>query len=276
MEAYISKKIIDNGNISLFENGNEVLSTSGCDNDIPNRLSPSPSPLLSPVFSYQNYVSKGLAHGVAISLLVPNLREIDISHLPLTSLGLAWIVERNPNLERIRWNRSLIWPINDSPCNILGACRNVKELYIDDSVLLFTQSRCLWPRRIRRRQESEEQLDPDNTANDNDGQNRNRGNNVDSNSNGDEDEDDDYVTATEAIWSSLTGNVQSLVQVSCRRARWHNQRSKIKTIGETKEGQASLMRFVRLAKNLKWFRSDLLDENIAVLKIERPGIAFCR
>ena len=57
---------------------------------------------------------------------------------------------------------------------------------------------------------------------------------------------------------------------------WYNEKSRFVIIGETKEGQASLMRFVRSAGKLKWFRSDLTDDNISILQNERPDVVFCR
>jgi hypothetical protein len=35
-----------------------------------------------------------------------------------------------------------------------------------------------------------------------------------------------------------------------------------------------LIRFVRNAPNLRWFRSDLTPENVAMLKAERPDVTF--
>jgi hypothetical protein len=240
--------------------------------------SPTPPPVSSWLFRYQDYIDKGFAHGLALSLLVPNLREIDMSYLPLTSLGVAWIAENNPKLERIRWNRSLIWPINHHAYDILRACRNLKELYIDDARLLFgpARNRSRRRRRQRRRQRQEqeelERQGMDGHVIDAEARNRNV-RNIDHDNN---EVDDDVNNDTEALWSSLIENVQCLVRVSCRRARWYNEKSRFMTIGETEGGQASLMRFVRSAKNLKWFRSDLTDENVAILKKERPDIVFCR
>jgi hypothetical protein len=93
-------------------------------------------PWLAP---YEDYVDKGFAHGLALSLLVPNLRRLDMSYLPLTLAGLAWITENNPLLEVIRWNRSLIWPINSDACEHIKAYQNLKEIYLDDARLLFCE-----------------------------------------------------------------------------------------------------------------------------------------
>jgi len=39
--------------------------------------------------------------------------------------------------------------------------------------------------------------------------------------------------------------------------------------------QWALIRFVRRTTSLKWFRSDLTQENIRLLSRERPEICFC-
>ena len=269
----------NNNNNSEDEDEDENLSyDDGTRNDDRNsRYSSSSSSSSSFLFRYEDYIDKGFAHGLALSLLVPNLREIDMSYLPLTSLGVAWIAENNPKLERIRWNRSLIWPINNghdhTAYDILRACRNLKELYIDDARLLFGSARRRRQRPRRRRnhqqQQQEQEQEQDDNVNDDD-------NDYDYGNDNHDDEDDNDNDDTEALWSSLTENVQSLVRVSCRRARWYDRKlSKFTTIGQTEEGQASLMRFVRSATNLKWFRSDLTKDNVAILKQELPpGIVF--
>ena len=247
------------------------------------------------LFRYEDYINKGFAHGLALSLLVPNLRKIDMSYLPLTSLGVAWIAENNPKLERIHWNRSLIWPINHQTYDILRACRNLKELHIDDARLLFGPSlsrrRRARHRQRRLQQQQQEEQDQDDNGNGNvnnngnndaDGINHiNNGNDIDIDIDIDIDNDNDNDNIvedefdSEALWSSLIENIQSLVRVSCLRARWYDEKSKFTSIGETEEGQESLKRFVRSAPNLRWFRSDLTNENIKILKKERQNIVFC-
>jgi hypothetical protein len=193
---------------------------------------------------YEDYVNKGFAHGLALSLLAPNLREIDMSLTSLTSLGVAWLAEHNQKLECIRWNHSLIWPINHHAYDILRACRNLKELHIDDARLLFTP-----PRRTRR---TTEIIPADNISN-----------NLNNNDIDEEEMD------TDEMWNSLIESSKSIERVSCRRSKWY-QNSKFRTFS-----QESIMRFVRNAPNLKWLRSDLSAENIAILKQERPNILFC-
>lgn len=189
---------------------------------------------------YEDYVDKGFAHGLALSLLVPNLKEIDMSLTSLTSLGVAWLADHNPNLECIRWNHSLIWNNNNQAYDILKACRNLKELHIDDARLLFTP-----PRRTR---VTIEIGDNDATQNNNNAA---------------------AELEVEDMWTSLAESSQCLERVSCRRSKWY-QNSKFRTFS-----QEGLMRFVRNASKLQWFRSDLTAENIAILQQERPNLIFC-
>lgn len=86
---------------------------------------------------FEDYVDKGFAQGLTLSLLVPNLRSIDMSYLPLTMVGVAWLTENNPNLEVIRWNHSLVWPISDDSENHLEALKYLKEVYLDEARMIF-------------------------------------------------------------------------------------------------------------------------------------------
>ena len=88
--------------------------------------------------TYVEYIDKAFSLGLALSLIVPNLREIDMSHVPLTSIAVAWLAENNPNLVIIRWNRSLIWPINNECCDHIKACQHLEELYLDDCRMLLS------------------------------------------------------------------------------------------------------------------------------------------
>jgi hypothetical protein len=141
---------------------------------------------------YEDYVDKGFSHALALSHLFQNLRSIDMSETSLTSLGVALLAENNPDLECVRWNHSLIWPINHQNYNLLQACRNLKEIHIDDARLLFCP-----PRRTRRT--------PNN-------------------------ENADGVDV-DAMWVSVAENATSLVRVSCKRASWY-QNSKFKPFSQ--------------------------------------------
>lgn len=60
-----------------------------------------------------------------------------MSYLPLTMVGVAWLTENNPNLEVIRWNHSLVWPISDDSENHLEALKYLKEVYLDEARMIF-------------------------------------------------------------------------------------------------------------------------------------------
>jgi hypothetical protein len=174
-------------------------------------------PWLAP---FEDFVGKGFAQGLTLSLLVPNLREINMSYVPLSLLGVAWIAENNPKLEVIRWNRSLVWPVNNETCNHLEACRNLKEIYLDHARMIF----CSYS-------DSEESQD--------------------------------------LLWTSLAKHNKRLERISIRGTQWYGRGQKI-----TPFSQDSLMKFVRCTPSLRWFRSDLLPENVAILNKECPNVMF--
>ena len=66
---------------------------------------------------------------------------------------------------------------------------------------------------------------------------------------------------------------QNLERVSLKKATYY-------VFGKKKNAkpftQMGLMKFVRGAENLRWFRSDLNDESVAILQKERPKITFVR
>ena len=66
---------------------------------------------------------------------------------------------------------------------------------------------------------------------------------------------------------------QVLERISIRRAKFRTSTS---TYGlQTTVPQNALIKFIRNApRSLRWFRSDLSKENIAMLQLERPGIEF--
>lgn len=197
---------------------------------------------------YEDYIDKGFAHGLALSLLVPNLKKIDISLTSLTSLGVAWLAENTKSLECLKWNHSLIWPVNHESYDILRACRNLKELHIDDARLLLCP-----PRRHRR---TTGMYENDDNNNNNNGEENNNNN-------------DNETDEVEDVWAKLAEYSKNVERISCRRAKYYKE-SKFRRFS-----QEGLMKFVRNAPKLKWFRSDLTPENIAILQEERPEIVFC-
>ena len=86
---------------------------------------------------FEDYVDKGFAQGLTLSLLAPNVQSIDMSYLPLTMIGVAWLTENNPKLEIIQWNHSLIWPISNDSENHFEALQYLKEVYLDDARMIF-------------------------------------------------------------------------------------------------------------------------------------------
>ena len=64
---------------------------------------------------------------------------------------------------------------------------------------------------------------------------------------------------------------KSLERVSIKNAQYVDNFEE----GPTRLPQNGLMKFIRnAAQSLKWFRSDLSQENIDVLRLERPDIEF--
>ena len=70
-------------------------------------------------------------------------------------------------------------------------------------------------------------------------------------------------------WPTLLGYLRhQLERVSVKRVR-------IGSLPESRPlSQQQLIDFVRNAPNLRWFKSDLSDENLVLLKMERPEVIF--
>lgn len=81
----------------------------------------------------QLYVKNSV--GKALSLILPNLRQVDMSHVRITQTAAEAFAKNCPQLESLRWNGS-----NDG-LHITGQdlkiCRNLKELYLDEARLYF-------------------------------------------------------------------------------------------------------------------------------------------
>jgi hypothetical protein len=65
--------------------------------------------------------------------------------------------------------------------------------------------------------------------------------------------------------------LENLERASLKKAKYFNSATNTEPKAFT---QIGLMKFVRAAKRLRWFRSDLSAKNIAILKEERPEITF--
>ena len=189
----------------------------------------------------------------AISFMVPNLQQLDLSHTEIRSDILEDFAVRCPRLEIIRWNDN-----NDDFYSFgakgyeLDSLNTLRELYFDNCYFGF-DSRLI--------DENEDYVF------------------ADIENNGDDD-GDNGVTEIEAMSDSnnypnifLFQNVNNnpLERVSLRNARYKDFNTEI----EHTVPQQILMKFVRKAPaTLVWFRSDLSATNIHILQSERPGIQF--
>ena len=191
----------------------------------------------------------------AISCMVPNLHELDLSHTNMRSSILKPFAVRCPRLEIIRWNFN-----NDAyGIDAIGYEWNslnfLKELYFDNCYFQFSHEMLIY---------GEEGTDDDGDGD------------------GDGDFDfvnDNRVTEMEAMSDSNNYpniflfhklNNNPLERISLRNARYTDF-----DLNEGTVPQQILMKFVRKAPStLVWFRSDLAAANIRVLQSERPGIEF--
>jgi len=174
--------------------------------------------------------------GAFLPSMLPNLRYINLSNNGFGKLYLCKFSMYCPNLETITWHnfdrkQSVI--INGRE---MMPATNLKEIYMDDSVFLFSR---VSPRG------RDKFLDLEN------------------------DEHSDIFL----FYQCST----KLERVSIRNAKWY--------VGEYINGefrgettvipQNALIKFVRnAAQTLRWFRSDLTEDNMNMLRSERPGIEF--
>lgn len=168
------------------------------------------------MLEYAENLEKGLAQGLILSLLFPNLYEITLNCLPLTVLGISLIAEGNKALRVVRWERSIIWPISDQATSYMRAFQNIAELYLDGSRMVFC-----W------------ELDQD------------------------------------RLWTFLEEGNKNIQKVSVRGTQVYRRDGQF-----TLMSQESMMKFVRSTSTLRWFRSHLTQENIAILKKDRPDVEF--
>ncbi|MGK3762516.1 MAG: hypothetical protein ACI8RD_014834 [Bacillariaceae sp.] len=64
---------------------------------------------------------------------------------------------------------------------------------------------------------------------------------------------------------------KALERVSIRNAKWQKDGDNTNTVP-----QNALIKLVRNAPSLRWFRSDLTQDNIDMLRLERPEIEFAK
>lgn len=174
--------------------------------------------------------------GKALSLILPNLREVDMSHVRITHTAAEAFAKNCPQLEIFRWNGS------DDGLHITGQdlkiCRNLKELYLDEARLYFGRPQNIVPLFMKEL---------------------------------------DHIPQESDVWIFF-GCSSKLERVSLRGTKWFHfwldcgRRGPQPAYPLQQEG---LMKFVRRTPTLKWFRSDLSADNIAILQKERRGVTFC-
>ena len=202
----------------------------------------------SPLPSVQRYY--GILYR-AISFMVPNLQQLDLSHTEIRSDILENFAVRCPRLEIIRWNDN-----NDEGVGAKGteldSLNTLKELYFDNCYIGFDQQRLI--------DENGDDIHDDGNA-DGDGDGDNGVSEIEAMS-------DSFNYPNIFLFHKLNNN--PLERISLRNARYTDF-----DLNEGTVPQQILMKFVRKAPStLVWFRSDLAAANIRVLQSERPGIEF--
>lgn len=185
-----------------------------------------------------------------IALMCPNLKELDLSGLPdlgmRVSSGDLAFCELCPNLEKLTWDEaSLATRGKHRPTlDLKGTCfrkaTNLKELYLEESVLLGANTLFSL--------------------------------------------DDNLVKDFNAIVSSSEETTPSeeqqedmvlLCECNAGLTRLDVKGVKYSVLGRCLPlPQHTLLKLVRCSPSLKWFRSDLSTENIAILQKERPNMTF--
>jgi hypothetical protein len=84
--------------------------------------------------------------------------------------------------------------------------------------------------------------------------------------------DDDEVLRGESSSYIFHRYVDELERVSLRNAKYYVYGDRVANAKDIP--QRGLIKFVRRATHLRWFRSDLSPENVAMLQRERPHVTF--
>ena len=161
-----------------------------------------------------------------LSLILPNLREIDLSNIPCFLSG-TMLTLHCPHLEKITWNNSANDPhvqLSDTRVQLSGhgMINGIKEVTMNDSLFY-----CIQP-------EIDQMLDLENHR-------------------------DTFI---------FHHCSKALERVSIRNAKWGFITGIIDVVP-----QDALIKFVRNAPStLRYLRSDLTQENMTMLRLERPGI----
>ena len=190
----------------------------------------------------------------AISCMVPNLQQLDLSHTTNSSSILETFVVRCPRLEIIRWNcNNDVYYGIDAIGYELASLNTLKELYFDNCYIGFDQQRLI--------DENGDDIHDDGNA-DGDGDGDNGVSEIEAMS-------DSFNYPNIFLFHKL--NNKPLERISLRNARYTD----LDGNNEDTVPQQILMKFVRKAPStLVWFRSDLAAANIRILQLERPRIQF--
>ena len=161
----------------------------------------------------------------ALSKILPNLREINLSNVCTGTDVLSTVSRRCPYLEKVTWNNSY----NDKFVRLNGwsmrTATNLKVIMMDDSEFY-----------------------------------------------GYDDQDPDAWEEEEMLLSDLDNHRNKFLFYHCSTAL---ERVSIRNASFNSEfPQNLLIKFVRNVPTLRWFRSDLTEENMIMLRLERPDIEF--
>lgn len=163
----------------------------------------------------------------ALSKILPNLREINLSNVSTGTDVLSNVSRRCPYLEKVTWNNSY----NDKFVRLngwsMGFAKNLKVIIMDDSEFDETDYN---------------------------------------------DEDPDDWEDEEMLLSDLDNHRNKFLFYHCS-----NALERVSIRNATFNGlfeQNILIKFVRNVPTLRWFRSDLTEENMNMLRLERPDIEF--
>ncbi len=153
---------------------------------------------------------------------MPNLRAVDLSHTRASQSALSDFAKKCPLLRKITWNSHCTTAFLSG--QDLQTCKNLKELYMDDSIFYGVDSHTVT-----------------------------------------------LMSIEEGDRCIFRLCHKQLERVSLKNAKFSNDghREAPQVVP-----QSALLKFARCAPKLRWFRSDLTEENIAILQAQRPEVTF--
>ena len=208
-------------------------------------------------------VPESLPYVLAWNFL-PNLKDINLSNTGFSSLVLSNFCYKCSQLERITWNNN---NQNHHDCDTsfldmngydMKASHGLKELYMDHSVFYCSERQFQRYTTINLKQERETNANSNNNSN-----NSGHGFLFSYSS-----KKLERVSIRNAKYTNITTNV---VSSSTNHVENNDNEIATGTIITNQIPQEALIKFVRNVPSLRWFRSNLSKENIAMLKKERPN-----